>query len=112
MPKRGTDAPWTIIRRNYFADRVRCVLYGGKVRPFGRVLRLSWATLLAHYTRSRSLEYGEARRVAEDFARELRAGTDIVPDPATGIALRLELSRRRGAARPFDLRRFDGDDAS
>ena len=98
MPKRGTDAPWTIIRRIYFAIRVHDVVYGYKARPFGRVPRLSWACLLAHYTGSRSLEYDEVLRVAEDFARDLRVGSVLVPDPATDRALREELSRRLVAA--------------
>jgi hypothetical protein len=98
LPKRGADPPSTIIRRVYFALRVRALLYGRDVRPFGRALRRSWTTLLAHYTRSRALRYGEALAVAEAFARELRCGPPLHPSPETDDGLRAELSRRLAAA--------------
>lgn len=99
---------WVAIRRANFATKVHDLLYGHKARPLGRLRRLSWTRLLAFYTRSRMLTYGEALGVAEELACELRAQRAVLqPTPETDDQLRRLLSsaltaaaKRNAAARP------------
>ena len=102
MPRRASpraDPRWTIIRRMQFAYVVRDTIYGRAARPFGRVLRHSWARMLAHYTRSRALTYGEVLVIAKLFARNLQGdGNPREPSPPFDAWLRTELSCRLAAA--------------
>ena len=90
---------WVAIRQTKFAIRCRALLYGRDARPLGRIMRQNWVRLLAFYTRSRMLRYGEALGIAIDLGAELRAaGEVLLPDEQTDQRLRDLLSQRLTAA--------------
>jgi hypothetical protein len=76
---RRTDPRWTIIRRVKFAIKVHDAVYGYKARPLTRIARNSWARLLAHYTRARSLTYSETLAVARRWGEVFRSRHGSVP---------------------------------
>jgi len=84
------------IRQTKLAIDARDAVYGGKTRPLGRKLRLTWTRLVGWYVRCRALRYCDVLAIARGLGSDLReVRMELRPgEEAFDAAVRRELSRR------------------